>query len=209
MKIEKFTFNPFAENTYVVSDNGIAAIFDPGMHNVEEEKEIQEYLNEEKLDLQFLINTHCHIDHILGNQYVADRFKLKLKASEKESLTLSWAAQSAAMWSVPFKGSPEIEEFLKEDETLQIGDSKWEILEVSGHAVGHLVFYNDANKVLIGGDTLFFESIGRTDLPGGNHQDLISNIHAKLMVLPDEVSVYSGHGPETTIGHERENNPFL
>ena len=209
MKIKKFTFNPFSENTYVISDHNTAAIIDPGMSNSIEQNAVIDYLNAENLELKHLINTHCHIDHILGNRFIADKFGLTLQSSKEESLTLSFAAQSAQLWSIAYVESPEIELYLSEGDVIEIGDSKWEVLSVPGHSVGHLVFVNHREKVIIGGDTLFYESIGRTDLPGGDHELLLSSIQNKLFVLDSDFVVYSGHGPETTIGYEKANNPWF
>ncbi|NND77526.1 MAG: MBL fold metallo-hydrolase [Flavobacteriales bacterium] len=210
MKIKKFTFNPFSENTYVVSDeNKQAAIFDPGMSDRLEEEEVMNYLNENGLEMKYLVNTHCHIDHIIGNQFIADKFQLKLQSSEKESLTLGFAGASAQMWNVPFAGSPNIEILLKEGDVLKVGIDEWEVFEVPGHSVGHLIFVNRDSRSIIGGDTLFQGSIGRTDLPGGDHEQLLKNIKEKMFCLPDEFVVYSGHGPETTIGSEKQHNPWL
>lgn len=209
MKIKKFTFNPFSENTYIAYDSGIAAIFDPGMSNADEEREVVHFLKENKLELRALVNTHCHIDHILGNEFIQKTYGLKLQSSKAEELTLSFADQSAQLWNIPFSGSPEIEIFLKEGDSIKIGESVWRIFEVPGHSVGHLVFVNDSFKVVIGGDTLFHGSIGRTDLPGGNHEQLLKNIKEKMFSLPADFKVYSGHGPETTIGFEKENNPWF
>jgi len=209
MKIKKFTFNPFSENTYIIYDNGSAAIFDPGMSNSREENKIDQFINDNELNLSSLINTHCHIDHILGNDYISKKYGLKLQSSEAEKLTMSFAPQSAQMWNIPFVGSPSIEVFLKEGDTLNIGNSSWRIFEVPGHSVGHLIFVNDSYKTVIGGDTLFHGSIGRTDLPGGDHEQLLKNIREKMFTLPEDFRVYSGHGPETTIGFEKSNNPWF
>lgn len=210
MKIKKFTFNPFSENTYIVSDDHkIAAIFDPGMSNEGERQAVVEYLIDNELELKLLVNTHCHIDHILGNQFIADKFHLKLYSHEKENLTLSYAEQSAQMWNVPFSGTPNIEVFINEGDNLSVGSIVFEILEVPGHSVGHIIFVEHMSRSIIGGDTLFLGSIGRTDLPGGNHEQLLKNIKEKMFLLPDDYIVYSGHGPETTIGYEKKNNPWL
>ena len=210
MKIQKFTFNLFSENTYIVSDDKkVSAIFDPGMSNDAERNQVEQYLSDNGLELKYLVNTHCHIDHILGNQFIADKYGLKLMSNEKESQTLGFADASAQMWNVPFGGSPEIEIMLNEGDVLEVGTDKWQIFEVPGHSVGHLIFVNRNHKTIIAGDTLFQGSIGRTDLPGGNHEQLLKNIKEKMFSLPDDLVVYCGHGPETTIGEEKQNNHWL
>ena len=210
MKIKKFTFNPFSENTYVISDDqGVSAIFDPGMNDDAERNAVVQYLNDNELELNYLVNTHCHIDHILGNQFIADKYGLKLISNEKEKLTLEFAETSAQMWNVPFGGSPEIEIMLNDGEVLEVGADQWEVFEVPGHSVGHLIFVSKSHKTIIAGDTLFQGSIGRTDLPGGNHEQLLKNIKEKMFCLPADLVVYCGHGPETTIGAEKLNNPWL
>lgn len=210
MEVIKFTFNPFAENTYLlVDETNLTAIVDPGMSNKGEEQEVVDYLNENDLELVMLLNTHCHIDHILGNQFIHEKYGLELISSKEEQVTLGWAEQSSLLWNIPYKGSPEITTFVHEGNVIEIGESQFEVLFVPGHSVGHVVFVNRASKVVIAGDTLFRESIGRTDLPGGNHEELLKNIKEKLYALPDDFVVYNGHGPETTIGHEKKYNPFV
>lgn len=210
MEIIKFTFNPFSENTYLlVANNNNTAIVDPGMSNSMEEDSIVNFLSENNLELTLLLNTHCHIDHILGNQFIHEKYGLDLVSSKEEQITLDWAEQSSQMWNIPFKGSPPITQFLKEGDCFMVGESEFEVLSVPGHSVGHLVFVQRASQVIVAGDTLFRESIGRTDLPGGNHNELLMNIKEKLYRLPDDFVVYNGHGPETTIGHEKKYNPFV
>lgn len=210
MEIVKFTFNPFAENTYLlVAKNRQTAIVDPGMSNAYEEQEMSNYIEEHNLELSLLLNTHCHIDHILGNQYIHENYGLELTSSVEEQVTLGWAEQSSKLWNIPYKGSPAITKTLEEGDRFYIGESEFEVLFVPGHSVGHLIFVQRDSKVIIAGDTLFRESIGRTDLPGGNHEELLKNIKEKMYSLPEDYVVYNGHGPETTIGHEKKYNPFV
>lgn len=210
MKIKKFTFNPFQENTYVLYDESNEAIIvDPGCFNSLEEKELSTFISEKSLIPVKLVNTHAHIDHVLGNKFVADKYKIGLELYQSEYPMLKMAKTSAELYGVPYNESPEPSNFLKEGDLLKFGTTALEIIFVPGHAPDHLVFLNKSQKILIGGDTLFKGSIGRTDLPGGNHDQLIENIKKKLFSLDQEVIVYSGHGDETTIGEEKANNPFF
>lgn len=210
MKIKKFTFNPFQENTYLLYDETKETIIiDPGCFNSDEEAILNEYISENNLNPVRLINTHAHIDHVLGNKFVATKYKLGLELYQSDYPMLEMAKTSADLYGVPYKESPEPSAFLKEGELLKFGTTELEIIYVPGHAPDHLVFLNRDQNVLIAGDTLFKRSIGRTDLPGGNHEQLIDNIKKKLFTLDGKVIVYSGHGDETTIGEEKENNPFF
>ncbi len=210
MKVKSFTFSPFQENTYVLSDDTLDCIIvDPGCYNSSEENELVEYLNLNQLKPVRLINTHAHIDHVFGNQFVSEKFNLKLELHLLDEPILAMAGRSAMTYGLNYKPSPKAEINFEEGDEIVFGNTKLEILHVPGHSPGHVVFYDRPGKVIIGGDVLFRGSIGRTDLPGGNHDDLIRNIKEKLFTLENDISVYSGHGPETTIGYEKQNNPFF
>jgi glyoxylase-like metal-dependent hydrolase (beta-lactamase superfamily II) len=210
MQIKTFTFNPFQENTYLIIDpNKKCAIIDPGCYNRDEEKMLHQYIEKNKLEPVKLINTHAHIDHIFGNRFVADTYQLKLHLHAADEPILAAGERMAQMYDLHYNPSPEAEVKLNEDENVEIGETVWEVLHVPGHAPGHVVLVHHDSKQLIGGDVLFRESIGRTDLPGGNHQQLLNAIREKLWKLDDDYKVYPGHGIPTTIGHEKENNPFL
>ena len=210
MNIATFTFNGFSENTYLLYDESReCVIFDPGCSNPTEEQELVNFIESNSLTPVRLINTHCHIDHVLGNKFVADKYTLKLEAHKIEELVLAAAPMSSQIYSVPYTPSPLIEVFL--DETMQVtfGNSTLEILFTPGHSPGSLSFFHKESKQLIAGDVLFQGSIGRTDLPGGDYDTLIASIKTQLFPLGDEVRAYPGHGPSTTIGEERVSNPFL
>lgn len=210
MNIATFTFNGFSENTYLLYDESKeCVIFDPGCSNPTEEQELVNFIESNSLTPVRLINTHCHIDHVLGNKFVADKYTLKLEAHKIEELVLAAAPMSSQIYSVPYTPSPLIEVFL--DETMQVtfGNSTLEILFTPGHSPGSLSFFHKESKQLIAGDVLFQGSIGRTDLPGGDYDTLIASIKTQLFPLGDEVRAYPGHGPSTTIGEERVSNPFL
>jgi len=210
MEIALFTFNPFAENTYILSDaSGECIIIDPGMSNPSEQAILMEYLKSNDLTLAKLVNTHCHIDHVLGNRFIADQFDLKLWAHEGEKVVLEMQPMISQMYQIEYDPSPLIEEYLVPGEYLTFGESRLKILFVPGHSPASVALYHSESKQLIAGDVLFEGSIGRTDLPGGNHETLINSIKNELLVLDDEVRVYPGHGASTTIGVERRSNPFL
>lgn len=210
-EVAVLTFNPFQENTYIVYDQTReCVIIDPGCWSEEERRALDRAISERGLRPVRLLNTHCHLDHIFGNQYVAATYQLELEAHQLEAPILEIAPQLAVMYGMPpMEPSPPIAHFLNEGETVSFGATELEILLTPGHSPGSICFYCRQEGFLIGGDVLFHRSIGRTDLPGGDHDTLIGSLLTKLMPLPDDTIVYSGHGPQTTIGEERAENPFL
>lgn len=210
MQIKAFTFNPFQENTYILYDETKeCVIIDPGCNSVAEQNQLKQFIEKEKLKPVRLLNTHCHLDHIFGNHWVAETYGLPLEANEKEIPMLSYSEQASAMYGVPMQTSPAIEIFLTEKDIITFGTQKLSILFTPGHSPGSICFYHKESNCLIAGDVLFRESIGRTDLPMGNHEDLLRSIKTKLFLLPKETKVYSGHGISTTIGYEMQHNPFF
>ncbi len=208
--LHSFTFNPFQENTYVLADEtGECVIIDPGCSNAQEQSKLALYITEQKLKPVKLLNTHCHIDHILGNKFVADTYQLELEMHQKDLQTLAAGKVSADIFGIPYEESPSPTKFLEEGDVISFGNSTLDIVFTPGHSTGSICFISRADKLVIGGDVLFYQSIGRTDLPGGNHQQLLTSIRTKLFTLPADFKVYPGHGPATTIGFEKENNPFL
>lgn len=210
MNIKSFVFNPFYENTYVVSsEKGNCLIFDPGCYEDYELSELKEYIHMNDLNVIAIINTHCHIDHVLGNDALKFEYKVPLKIPKNEKEVFDSVPAYAPQWGMAGYKHAEVDEFLEDGDDLILDEIKLKMIEVSGHSPGHLIFYNEDRKVVIGGDVLFRESIGRTDLPGGNHDDLLRNIQEKVYTLPEDVEVLPGHGPSTTIGHEKIYNPFV
>lgn len=210
IKVKKFTFNPFAENTYVlVSEKGNAWIVDPGCSDNDENQEVLDFLDNNHLSLKGLLLTHAHIDHVLGNHFIYKTFGHTPVMHEADLEVLRRAEQSASMYGVPYLPSPEPEEYINDGDNLDLDGTSFEVKWCPGHAPGHVVFINHDDRYIIGGDVLFRGSIGRTDLPGGDHDTLLDSIKNKLYVLPDNYTVFCGHGPETTIGFEKENNPFI
>jgi glyoxylase-like metal-dependent hydrolase (beta-lactamase superfamily II) len=210
-KVHTFVFNPFQENTLVVADDsGDCAIFDPGCYSAAEEKMLTGFIEKSNLRPVRLINTHCHLDHIFGNRFVAERYELPLEAHEADLPVLKMMPQIGLMYGLPAQQpSPEPELFLQDGDEVRFGNTILKVIFTPGHSPGGISFFCEQERFLIAGDVLFRGSIGRTDLPGGDYQTLIRSIKDKLLPLGDDVVVYSGHGPETTIGEERANNPFL
>ena len=210
MNVISLTFNAFQENTYILYDaSKECIIIDPGCSNNQEEQIMIKAIEDNDLAPGRVINTHCHIDHVFGNKFVADRYNLPLASHRGEIPVLGAAPQIAQMYGLNVIPSPPITQFLDEGDEVVFGHSKLKVLYTPGHSPASISFYNEADKLLIAGDVLFQGSIGRTDLPGGNYDLLIEMIKTKFLNLPDEVIVYSGHGPSTNIGFERANNPFL
>lgn len=205
------TFNPFQENTYVIYDEtGECVIIDPGCYEAHERIALESFISENNLRPVRLLNTHCHIDHIFGNHYVSSRWKLELEIHQGELPVLEAAPEISRFYSIPAGDpSPAPGRFIAGGETIAFGHTELKALFTPGHSPASLSFYCKKENFLIAGDVLFRESIGRTDLPGGDHDTLIRSIKTQLFPLGDEVKVYPGHGPATTIGHERQSNPFL
>lgn len=208
--VKLFTFNAFSENTYVLYDEqGSALIIDPDAMMAMKEKMLETFIKKEGLRPTLLINTHCHIDHVLGNKWCKETFDIPLWVPLGEEMMLSQMMRVADMYAIKAEASPSPDHLMTDADTIPLGEMSWTLLSAPGHSPASICLYQASEQILIAGDVLFYESIGRTDLPGGNHQLLLQNIHQKLFTLPDTVSVYPGHGPSTTIGHERMHNPFL
>ncbi|HEU5146714.1 MAG TPA: MBL fold metallo-hydrolase [Chryseosolibacter sp.] len=209
LQVRSFVFNPFQENTFVLYDETKeCVIIDPGCSDESEKSQLREFIKNEKLRVKLLLNTHCHIDHVLGNRFVKDTYKVNLLIHRTEEPILKAAEVYAPSYGFHDYEHLPADGWLEEGDFLMIGNQTFVVIFVPGHSPGHVAFYSEKNRILIGGDVLFYNSIGRTDLPGGNHQTLLNSIHTKLFTLPDYVKVYPGHGPETTIGFEKKTNPF-
>jgi hydroxyacylglutathione hydrolase len=208
--IYSFVFSPLAENTYLLfDDNKECIIVDPGCYFPNEREELEHYISFNQLQPKFLLNTHCHLDHVFGNQFVIETYAVPLYVHPDEEVVLKYAPLAAERWNLPFDNYNGPLLFLREGDTIQLGTDVLKVIAAPGHSPGHICFYCEEQGFLIGGDVLFRNSIGRTDLPGGNFETLIKNIRTKLFTLPDETVVYSGHGERTTIGYEKKHNPFL
>ena len=209
LHVKTFVFNPFSENTYVVYDDSLeAVVIDPGCYEQEEKDHLDNFIKSEKLIVKYLLNTHAHIDHVLGNYHVKEKYKVPFLMHKKDEPVLKAVKAYAPNYGFINYTEALPDQFLEEGDEVIFGNSKFSVLFVPGHAPGHIAFYNQKEKILMGGDVLFKRSVGRTDLPGGNHETLINSIHQKLFVLPDDVVVYPGHGDTTTLGEEKISNPF-
>ena len=210
LKIKSFFFSPIQENTYLLyNEFNQCAIIDPGCYFDAEKEELTQFIKDNSLTVIHLLNTHCHLDHVFGNKYAAETYSLTPQIHKKEEQVLAFAPTSGLMYDLPFDNYTGQLLFLKERDVVTIGKDELVLIEAPGHSPGHICFYNKAQGFLIGGDVLFNRSIGRTDLPGGNYDELIKNIKEKLLVLPNKTIVYSGHGETTTIGEEKVENPYL
>ncbi len=210
MQIKNFIFNPFQENTYLVYDDSKEVIIiDPGCFSAREESILVQFIEENGLKPVRLLNTHCHIDHILGNHFVSEKYKLKVEAHPTDEFLSKAAKNHGINYGIQIGEVPKIEIFLDEKDQITFGNSVLNIAHVPGHSPGSLVFYSQKEAFMIVGDVLFNDSIGRSDLPGGDYNQLITNIKNKLFPLGDNMIVYPGHGPSTSIGKERLSNPFL
>jgi hydroxyacylglutathione hydrolase len=209
LTIKSFTFNAFAENTFVVFDETYeSVIIDPGCYSRDEQLELSTFIEKNSLKIKFVLNTHCHIDHVLGNNFVKEKYKVPLLLHRIEEAQLRAVKNYAPVYGFEAYREAEPDQFISEKDIIAFGITKWKVLFLPGHSAGHVGFYDVTEKKLFSGDVLFQHSIGRTDLPGGNFDTLIKSIHSKLFVLPDEVVVYCGHGSNTTIGEEKISNPF-
>lgn len=209
LEVKKFVFNPFMENTYVLFDEtGECVIIDPGCIEKEEETELTDFIQSKNVSVKKLINTHCHIDHVLGNAFVKRKYNVELFIHPIEEPVLRAVKSYASNYGFSHYQDSTAEHFLNEGDVVTFGNQQLSVLFVPGHSPGHIALYHPLTKTLLGGDVLFENSIGRTDLPGGNFDTLIRSIHTKFFTLPDDVTVYCGHGPETTIGFEKRTNPF-
>lgn len=209
MQVQRFTCNAFQENTYVLTaPNGARAVVDPGCYDRAEQNTLRDYLDGPDTRVEHLLNTHAHLDHILGNAFVHRTYGVPLGLHPADEPTLRAAPTFAAAY-----GFPAYEELLpayalQAGDVIAVGDARLDVMFAPGHAPGHVVFYCPAAGFCVAGDVLFRESVGRTDLPGGDHDTLMKSIREVMYALPDDTVIYPGHGPTTTIGHEKRHNPF-
>ena len=210
LQIKLFEFSPIQENTYVLyNEFNDCLIIDPGCYYDDEKDELVNFLIKMDLKPKMLLNTHCHLDHVFGNKFIAEKFGLTLQIHRNEKLVLDFAPKSGLLYNLPFDNYNGDFIYLEEGNKILLGNDELTVIEAPGHSPGHICFYCAAQHFIISGDVLFKRSIGRTDLPGGDHETLLKNIRGKLFTLPAETQVYSGHGPVTTIGEEKTHNPFF
>lgn len=209
-QVKSFTFNPVQENTYLLcNEHKECIIIDPGCYYDHEKEELKSFINLNKLQPKFLLNTHCHLDHVFGNKFIAEEYNITLNAHPLEKKILELAPASGLMFNLPFDNYHGEVTYLEEGDKIFLGDDELEVIHAPGHSPGSICFYCKKQHFIISGDVLFYNSIGRTDLPGGNHEHLISSIKEKLFKLPGDTTVYPGHGSTTTIGAEIRENPYL
>jgi glyoxylase-like metal-dependent hydrolase (beta-lactamase superfamily II) len=207
--IKTLTFNPLQENTYIVyDDEGACMIVDPGCYEPSEQRELVDYIEKNKLSVKLLVNTHGHIDHVLGNYFVKETFKVPFEIFHLDLPTLQSVGAYAPNYGFNQYTPATPDRLLKLGDKVIVGTMEFDILFVPGHAPGHIAFVNTEEKICLSGDVLFRSSIGRADLPGGNYDTLIKSIHEQLFTLPDDTVVFPGHGPTTTIKFEKKNNPY-
>jgi glyoxylase-like metal-dependent hydrolase (beta-lactamase superfamily II) len=210
LQIKQFTFSPMAENTYVVyNENKEASIIDPGCLTVMEKAELEGFIKRNELSVKNILLTHAHLDHVFGLKWAVETYNTIPHMHPAEQPVLDRGHQMGLMYGLTFDDYTGITYPIADGEVLQLGEDLLEIIYAPGHAPGHVCYYCKKQDFVIGGDVLFQGSIGRTDLPGGNYETLIRSIKTRLLILPDQTVVYSGHGPETTIGEEKRFNPFL
>jgi hydroxyacylglutathione hydrolase len=210
--VQSFTFFPeyFAENTYVVSDAlKSCVVIDPGCYHRQEREQLVRYIEDHGLKVEMVLNTHCHIDHIMGNAYLVNRYKVPLVAHADDLYNIAGAEAFARMYGLSIDPSPEPDRYIVEGDTITFGESSLEVLFTPGHSKGHVSFFHRESRQVFSGDVLFHDSVGRVDLPGGSAAVLVDSILNKLFPLGDDVKVYAGHMEPTTIGRERLHNPVI
>ena len=210
LKIKSFTFNPYQENTYLIFDDSKeAVVIDPGNYEAYENELISKFIDENKLKLKKIILTHCHIDHCLGNKYLNEKYGAELLIPFDERDLYKNVENIATLFGFANYSHLDENEYLKEKDKIEFGNIKLDVLFLPGHSPGHLAFYFKNDNVCFSGDVLFYNSIGRTDLPGGDHDTLINSIKNKLFLLNPNTIIYPGHGQKTILKNEMKDNPFL
>jgi len=209
IQIQTFTFNPFSENTYLVYDEtGEGVVIDPGCYEKAEKETLQQFIEFNNIKLKYLLNTHCHIDHVLGNDFIKTKYHVPLLIHKNDEPVLSSVKVYAPSYGFNQYHETLPDGYLAENDTVSFGNIILEVLFLPGHSPGHIGFYHKESGSLVSGDVLFEQSIGRTDLPGGDFNTLIKSIHQKIFTLPDNVIVYPGHGNATSVGEEKNSNPY-
>ncbi len=211
MKTKIFPVNPFVMNCHVYYDEEVrqGVIIDPGAFTDEEEKAIYEFIQNEGIKIKFILNTHGHIDHIMGNAWAKKKFNVPLLMHKDDLPLVNMAPEHAAMFGITFPQPPEPDKFIDENDKIEFADTSLKIIHTPGHSPGSVCFVDEKEKIIFSGDTVFKDSIGRTDLWMGNMDILMDSIMNKIMTYPDDYKLYPGHMEETTVGEERVNNPFL
>lgn len=212
LKVKRFVFSLFGVNTYLAIDEATkkAAIIDPAMQRPAEELEFSDYISDKKLEITNIINTHLHLDHCFGANWVKRTYDVKLMGAQPDAILGKIIPQQYQMFGMkPVNETVEIDISLSDGDIIEIGESTLKVLSTPGHTQGGICLYDAKDKLLFSGDTIFYGSVGRTDLPGGNQMQLIKSIRDKILALPDDVRILPGHGDATTVGYERLHNPYV
>jgi len=210
LTIHSFCFNAFQENTYVIyNEKKNAMIVDPGCYLKNEQDELSGFISENKLKPTLLLNTHCHLDHVFGNNFVSEQYGLTAHFHKNEQAVIDRLPQGGERWGVPCEPYKGPVQYIEQDEIIQLDEASFQVLLTPGHSPGSVCFYNKQQDFMIGGDLIFKDGVGRTDLPGCNPLDLINSIRTQILPLPDTMTIYAGHGPETTLGREKKANPYI
>ena len=208
--IKTFVFNPFQENTYLIYDETKECIIvDAGCYTADEQNELAAFINQNNLTVRQIVNTHGHVDHVLGNAFVKTQYKASIAANPEDYSLMQSATAHAIMYGLTIDDVPGIDINLNHGDTILFGETTLKVIHTPGHSQGGICLLSEADNFVLSGDTLFRSSIGRTDLHGGDYDQLINSIETKLLTLSSETKVYPGHGEPTTIGWEKQNNPFL
>jgi len=209
--IQSFTFSPFQENTYVVIDEATneAVIIDPGMYEQAEKEELSRFIDERRLKLKAILLTHAHLDHVFGVAYLKRKYGVNIFLHPKDEVIFNDVPTRTTLYGLRGYEHGQIDEWLTEGDRIRFGNTALDVVFTPGHAPGHVAFVNHVDRYIVGGDVLFRGSVGRTDFPYCNHDDLLNSIQTQFMTLPDDYVVYPGHNEPTTIGQERKTNPFI
>jgi glyoxylase-like metal-dependent hydrolase (beta-lactamase superfamily II) len=209
--IQAFEFSPFSENTYVIADDATrdAVIIDPGCYEQAEKEALSQFITSNQLTVRHLLLTHAHLDHVFGVAYVKRKYNVKAYLHELDQMVYNDVPTRCAVFGLRGYEPSEIDAHLTEGDQIKFGSIVLDVVFVPGHAPGHVAYINHAERYIVGGDVLFQRSIGRTDFPYSNHADLVNSIRTEFYTLPDDYTVYAGHGEPTTIGQEKRSNPFV
>lgn len=209
--IQAFEFSPFSENTYIIADDATrdAVIIDPGCYEQAEKEALSQFITNNQLNVRYLLLTHAHLDHVFGVAYVKRKYNVKAYLHELDQVIFDDVPTRCAVFGLRGYEPSEIDAHIKEGDQIKFGSIVLDVVFVPGHAPGHVAYINHAERYVVGGDVLFQRSIGRTDFPYSNHADLVNSIRTEFYTLPDDYTVYAGHGEPTTIGQEKQSNPFV
>lgn len=210
LQIHTFCFNAFQENTYILfNEHKNAIIVDPGCYLKHEQEMLASFITAHELTPTLLLNTHCHLDHVFGNNFVSNKYGLTAHLHQQEQVVLDRLPEAGAKWGVATEAYTGPIQYIQQDEIITFGEAQLKVLLTPGHSPGSVCFYNEAQDFLLGGDLIFMDGVGRTDLPGSNPLDLINSIRTQILPLPDTMTIYSGHGEATTWGREKTHNPYI